>query len=1541
MNKKLLMGLCGAAAFASSVLWAGNPEQSHSTNMRSSRSSGPVIPMVSPEHNPFFQTLQPFSTNGLSISSPSRVMRTGEEQDPIIYGVVIAASSQTSYGIKQLPMHEGQDFTPVSGYGAYFNQVTSGTETDGIFYANNLVSRYGSLYCSYYSAIDISNWQRLAYTQSSDLIYSGRDMTTDPLTGDMYGCLIKTSSGANYVLARVEYQYSPGGQFTEYKREAICDLPEMLTALFFTPDGQLWGIDMVTDIDEESTATDKTYTKSASLYKIDKHTGKMTLIGDTGVKPYYVTSACCDLYGSGKVYWSVKTKENVGSLYTVDLTTGAATKVMDYPRNEEVVAMFVPMRTSPKSPADPTNVTADFPEGGLDGHINFDIPSTLNDGSEPTGNVDWQVTNNGSIIGSGSCAYGQHASCSFSAPQPGNYTFAVRLSNETGKSKRIQTSTYIGTGVPSTPVVNAAHVNGNVIVAWEPITGAAFDRGYIDVEAIRYDVVRYPDGAVVSKSQKHTSYTEAIDADAPFSYFTYGVTATIPSSDIRSAEGKSNMLVLGTIKPPFYETWDDTSLIGYGDNILSGVYPDYELDGSTLGHWYVHNMDKAATCSTGFGDENAWLMTPAIRFEEGKRYSLSFDTYCSFNNNPDKYARLKIMIGKGQNPDAMTTELFEEFTITALKANPEFKIADFTVPQTGTYYLGINCCTRNGGARVYIDNMAIEETAPTGFPGPCTAMTVKPETTGSLTAVISAIAPVSDTRQQPLQGTLKVHLLQNNEIIATSEDIAPGEAVSFRHTVKTGGESHYSITASNAIGTSRTINSSCYLGYYAPRPASEVKLTRNDADSDFTLEWTAPTQDVKWNALTANDITYKILGIDSQGETYVVVDSIGGNQHSLRFSDPKVNFNADQRFVYYGVLAQTNGGYATVIPSNALPVGTPYKTPYRESFHKTPAGIYSVQNGNSLGIWELLNDDTIDILSSQDNDNGYLGFFGNLWGTQGCFQTGLIDLDGLNTPGVTFYMYNIYQNNQFDDNEIFIAVNLGGYTSYMVKAEADQVGNYGKANKWTKYTASLEKFKGMKVSVMIVPTIKSYIWHFIDNFSISDLPAIDLSAGPVAGTPLIEEGQDGMYMFNIINNGYNKAGNITLDLMRNGKSVQTRTIQPIDAGSFAQITVIDRPDVDAEETSTYIGHVTSPGDADMSDNDSDPIETRIVLPPYPTVSNLQGSLIQTGVSLSWEQPDLNYKPNPRTETFESGKAWATSFDGWTFIDIDQKPINLGTANGQFGDIATGTTQSFFLMDVSQLDEQRQQSVHFQGHSGIRYLVKCAPGDINAQGDDWAITPELYGDAQTVTLWAHSHSSSAPENIEGLYSTGSINPEDFISAGKYIDVPQGWTMYSFELPEGAKRFAIRANSQATFLLQIDDVTFRPMPVQLTIAGYHIWRNGKRITTEPIKETHYTDNEGQEGDTYRVSPVYQNGEGIPCEPILIDNSGIDTANVETIKIRGGHNYISITGATGKYIEIFSADGYKIAGMEGSFFNTIPVGRGVYIVKTGAMTEKVIVK
>lgn len=229
----------------------------------------------------------------------------------------------------------------------------------------------------------------------------------------------------------------------------------------------------------------------------------------------------------------------------------------------------------------------------------------------------------------------------------------------------------------------------------------------------------------------------------------------------------------------------------------------------------------------------------------------------------------------------------------------------------------------------------------------------------------------------------------------------------------------------------------------------------------------------------------------------------------------------------------------------------------------------------------------------------------------------------------------------------------------------------------------------------------------------------------------------------------------------------------------------------------------------------------------------------------------------------------------------------------------------------------------------------APSCSYDYNDNWLISPELSGNAQTVSFWAKSCMISWGETFEVLYSTTGNNPEDFTQT---VDVenfpadgiiPETWTEYKVALPEGAKHFAIRHRTYDTLALLIDDVTFESapdVPEDIALVGYHVFRDGVQLTGEPVIETTYSDTplagsnatDGQKF-TYTVVPVYNYGPA----PV---------SNAVTVSVSTGISNIDSDESAAK------STYYNINGMRVNESDLTP---GIYVKVTNGQSKKIVVK
>ncbi len=94
--------------------------------------------------------------------------------------------------------------------------------------------------------------------------------------------------------------------------------------------------------------------------------------------------------------------------------------------------------------------------------------------------------------------------------------------------------------------------------------------------------------------------------------------------------------------------------------------------------------------------------------------------------------------------------------------------------------------------------------------------------------------------------------------------------------------------------------------------------------------------------------------------------------------------------------------------------------------------------------------------------------------------------------------------------------------------------------------------------------------------------------------------------------------------------------------------------------------------------------------------------------------------------------------------------------------------------------------------------------------------------------------------------------------------QDWTEVTYDLPAGAKYFAIRMVSHDVFAFQVDDITYsaaaaKMLSLATEITGYNIYRDGKLIASVGADVNSYVDINETDGEhTYYVTVLYGDKE-----------------------------------------------------------------------------------
>lgn len=173
------------------------------------------------------------------------------------------------------------------------------------------------------------------------------------------------------------------------------------------------------------------------------------------------------------------------------------------------------------------------------------------------------------------------------------------------------------------------------------------------------------------------------------------------------------------------------------------------------------------------------------------------------------------------------------------------------------------------------------------------------------------------------------------------------------------------------------------------------------------------------------------------------------------------------------------------------------------------------------------------------------------------------------------------------------------------------------------------------------------------------------------------------------------------------------------------------------------------------------------------------------------------------ESFSGYESFATSISDWLFVDQD-----LGVTAGLWGNNVAFTnekyTGSFIVFDPDAVNAP------VNAYLGHKFLGCVANSTLsNRKNDDWMISPEI---EITQSTWLTFMARSATilygmERINVLVSESGTATLQFtkINTNPYIEVPEAWTMYKYDLSSymGKKiRFAIQCVSDNAYMLMLD-------------------------------------------------------------------------------------------------------------------------------------------
>lgn len=1418
------------------------------------------------------------------------------ETVPTIFGSVIYSpaweGSTNEYGMYSFPAQAGTQLSTVKK-DTYLVANGGGVYADGKYIFVSYEKFMGNLFTDLY-VYDCDNWSKLQ-DKFGQAQWIATDMTYDATDGKIYGCFYNDNADG-YCFGTLDVELGELSWQTTVTRTKIADLDEALNGVAADKFGNIFAI-----------------TLSGNLVKVDKATGALTTVGSTGIVPKYNTSATFD-NRTNTLYWIAMVEGMESTLYKVDTATAQVTEVSKMPNNEEVCGIFIPFLADDNAPAAATDATAVFENGGRTGKISFTVPATTYGGDALAGEVSYTISSGSTVLEEGTATAGTEVQKDITVSADGEYVFTIVLSNASGKSPKANTEpVYVGRATPKAPqnVVLSKISDSQLKLTWDAVTEAS-GKGYFNPADVTYTVTRLNDGTVVADGTTETEHTDNISYETITS-FSYKV---IANHGGKTSETTSNNIVVGSVQIPFecdFESPEQFKLFTVIDVIG---------DGKTWESGY--GMAEAKYSSTNPKDD--YLVTPPMKMKAGMRYKVSYDVSCASASYPEK---MELRFGDAPAADALTVVVAEERTYNNAIAENEEHF--FTAPADGDFHLAWHATSDAGMYNIRLDNIKVEADAMASAPAEVGGFKVVCGEDG-LSPVISFTAPEKTVDGQDLASISKIEILRNGEVIKTFDNPAPGAELTYTDTDETlQGNTEYTVIPYNEDGNGGSATVTVFLGVDTPKEPENIKLADN-GDGTVTLSWDAPAEGKNGGYL--GNITYNITTDGGIIEEYYTGTSL--------VITPVISER--QEIIQYSVQAVTSGGESYITPSEVLLFGEPYNAPFKESF---ASALYSTfpwveTHEASYAVWTATDKVASPAIEAQDGDGGFIYYAPSYYTNyHAVLYSPKVGVSGCTNPTLSFYVYKIADINSIID--VKVSADNGEFESVKEVIINDLEGDG-----WTKVTVPLAAYKDsgfIRVAFDAYAT-STYKTIAIDNIHIFDLVGFNLAATGITADRKIKVGETGKISATVSNEGANAvaAADYSVELYLNGELYLTAEGKDLLPEQSASFDFAYTPDLNSPENLAFSAKTVMDKDEIESDNQTGEAAAAVVFPNYPAATGLRAESAGQDVVLSWNAPESTTVPAaPVVEDFESYDSFIIDNIGdWKVYDVDRKMTNGIT--GTMYDHA-GEEMAFQVFAPAEVTGSALTKDRYLPHSGEKYAVAwCA---LYGTNDDWLVSPELAGIAQTIEFWVGSiNSSYGNETFEVWYSATTDELESFVKIDDASgEADQIWKKVSADLPDGAKYFAIRCTSPDRYAFKVDDISFisaSSAGQELTIAGYNVYRDGVKLNAEPVAETTYTDNVDYGTYTYKVTVVYDAGESVYSEGIEFEHlSGVGSLDGGNAAAFGKDGKIAVRNALGKIVSVYSLSGTELYSHAGAQSMEIEAEAGAYIVKIGQKAVKVIVK
>jgi len=1377
-----------------------------------------------------------------------------------------------------------------------------------------VVSYYGSTtsngeYSGYTAIVDRRTWKVLGNQGDYGEYYRwASDMTYDPTTNRFYGCFMSDDS-KSWELGYMQVDNNMPAS-TVNKIIKIATLETSLNGLACDENGVLWGI----------------RNDNGALVTINRKTGKMTQVTSTGITPKYNGSMTWD-NSLGILYWSICYDEEDqvrSALCTVNPETGEVLYVNNFDGNTaQIGALGADFAAKSGAPSKPENLVANFAGYDYAGTVTFDVPTTLENGTAVSGNVQARL----SVCHASTFAeiYSttldvQYGSSGVTIPleleKAGNYTFSVKLVNDNGASYPTSVTRYVGIDHPAALTnVDITYANDMLTVSWPEVTGP-MNGGYFNPDELVYNVkLTQADAQGHSEGLYEGNVTEnKIEIPVPY------------STDLRAFKASVTPICSEVAGETFDTPW---RWFGYLSTPISDPM-------TSAGAWTTETITGGTWKSTSngwaipynWGDyNNSWLFSPGIMMEAGEVYKISVDAYSEIVNHTGK-----ISLGHEASSDAMNIDLAKYFIATK-KTNKIEMI--FACEETGVYHLGILNDTRSDTwtnvPNVTFSNL-VAEAVSADAPG-APVLEVTRDVAGGYDVPVKITAPSQTHGGATLAGPLTLTVKRGSTVVLNQSDVNPGEAVEFTDQVESDGTYTYMAFASDATLDGVPVSVSQFIGIGQPVDPEWVTNSAGEEVGTVDVQWSPVNQNVQGYDIASDAVKYNLINV--LGGVYIA-KGLTGSEYSYKACETN-----EQEGVLVSVNAETPAGtsslYGTYSKTGISFVGTPATLPMRETFGQgrklsVPWLTVNQSSGyDGFTVVNMVNEEGI--MDANGDGQALMGFCPYHDGSVSIYS-GCIDVPAdVTAPAFSFAVLNKQYGETNDNANIVSVYVLGDKTSGLIDQFEIKSMPFG----WNYRYIDLGLLKGEKVNLMITVNTQSYTTYYFDDISLFDRALNDVKMNGISVAPTVTPNTSFNVNVQVLNSGLSaiKAKDkVKVELHRGDKLVGTRNVSSLQSLAATNLSFQDRLGLAEAPGADYEARVVF--DRDMvADNNVLTASTKLNLPNLPAPTDIMTDGDEDGFpKISWTAPDL-------TPVYKTTTAYFESFTGYSLVHLE----NFSTFE------LTGNEKEY-----SEFEGAHGWELFYHpelSHSGNCFLMSSACKDGGAK-EDWLVSPQLSGHAQQVTFYIRT-AWNEHENYSVYASATSDQKEDFgetpIYKGRTLS--NNWEQITIDLPEGTKYFAIVAKADDTSnltMLMVDDVVYEGVPENgnLILDGYRLYRDRESVMETAIPEESYADRTASlGGHYYRVSALYEGVESSPTDEIyFFSRGGAPESGMDELKIGGakvtmesgmlqvevdGKAAVSLYDYAGRFIFDAVVDNHTVS---------IPVVNGVYILSIDGKATRLMI-